>query len=435
MVDRTNNRLRHVALTGVLAPGLLLGAAGMMGPADALAQATSTNGVCTSFGAPSAASSDMSAADVAAKVEPAVVTVVNLQQMNSADMSGFPDINGFPDMPAAPGSEQLPSGQGSDGSQGSKPDENSPQGAADNDQGQPDANAPQSGDAEQQSASDGSDANVPAGVGSGFIVDQDGHVITNAHVVEGAQDLTVTLSDGTDVPATVVGKDDLLDIAVLELDLPAGTTIPGVVSFGDSSKLRPGDSVVAIGTALGSYPNTVSEGTVNGMHRSLGGEYPLSAMIQNDAEIWHGDSGGPLLNLQGEVVGINTAGIGSGMMGSDTGAASMGFALESNVACNAAAELLANGHIVWPYLGIQAESTPQGESVADVVADGPSDKAGLQQGEVITEVDGQKVDRQHTLLDLLYGHKPGDMVDLTVDRNGTTSTMQVTLGERPAVTQ
>jgi len=406
----------------------------MIGPADVLAQATSTNGVCTAFSTPSGASSAMSAADVAAQAEPAIVTVVNLQQMNSGDLSGVPGISGLPDMPMAPGIDQPPGGQGINGSQGSKPDENLPE-VGDSDQGQPGANSPQGGDAEQPAASAGNDANVPAGVGSGFIVDQDGHVITNAHVVAGAQDLTVTLSDGTDVPATVVGKDDLLDVAVLQLDLPAGTKIPGVVSFGDSSKLRPGDSVVAIGTALGSYPNTVSEGTVNGMHRSLGGEYPLSAMIQHDAEIWHGDSGGPLLDLQGEVIGINTAGIGSGMMGQDTSAASMGFAVEGNLACNAAAELLADGHIVWPYLGIQAESTPQGENVADVVADGPSAKAGLQTGDVITEVDGQKVDRQHTLLDLLYGHKPGDVVNLTVDRNGTTSTMPVTLGERPAETQ
>ncbi len=147
---------------------------------------------------------------------------------------------------------------------------------------------------------------------------------------------------------------------------------------------------MAIGTALDTFPNTVSEGTVNGMHRSLGGSYPLSAMIQNDAEIWQGDAGGPLLNLQGEVIGVNTTGIGSGMMGTDTSPASMGFAVESNVACKAAAELLADGHIVWPYLGIQAESTPQGDNVADVVADGPWAKAGLLIDQFITEVNGQR---------------------------------------------
>ena len=407
MPDRTCHRLRYVALTGVLTPGLLLGTIGLLGPADALAQATSTSGACTAFGAPSGDSKQLSVADIATQVEPAIVTIVSLQQ----------------------------SGQGIDGAQSSQGDENLPEDADDNNQGQPSDNVPEGGDTEQQAASTGNDANVPAGVGSGFIVDQDGHVVTNAHVVAGAQDLTVTLSDGTEVPATVVGKDDLLDVALLKLDLPAGTSVPGVVSFGDSSKLRPGDSVVAIGTALDTFPNTVSEGTVNGMHRSLGGSYPLSAMIQHDAEIWQGDSGGPLLNLQGEVIGVNTAGIGSGMMGTDTSAASMGFAIESNIACNAAAELLADGHIVWPYLGIQAESTSQGDNVADVVADGPSAKAGLQAGDVITELDGQKIDAQHTLLDLLYGHKPGDVVDLTVERNGTTSTMQVTLGERPAETQ
>jgi len=267
MLDRTSHRLRHVALTGVLTPGLLFGVMGTLGPAAALAQTTSTSGACTAFGAPSGTSSQMSAADIAANAEPAVVTVVNLQQMGSSDQGNFPDVSGLPE---APGSDQLPGGQGS------------------NDQGQP-------------------GENVPAGVGSGFIVDKAGHVLTNAHVVAGAQDLTVTLADGTDVPATVVGKDDLLDVAVLSLDLPAGTSIPGILTFGDSSKLRPGDSVVAIGTALGSYPNTVSEGTVNGMHRSLAGAYPLSAMIQHDAEIWHGDSGGPLFNRQGQVIGVHTS--------------------------------------------------------------------------------------------------------------------------------
>lgn len=420
MPDWTSRRLRQVALTGVLTPGLLLGTLGMIGAADVAAQSTSTNDVCTAFGAPASTSSQMSAADVAAQAEPAIVTIVNLQQVGSGDLSGFPGVNGLPDMPMAPGNGQPADGQGIDGTQGSQPSENLPEGNGAND---------------QQPADAGNDTNVPAGVGSGFIVDKDGHVVTNAHVVAGAQDLTVTLSDGTDVPATVIGKDDLLDVALLKLDLPAGTSVPGFVSFGDSSKLRPGDSVVAIGTALGSFPNTVSEGTVNGMHRSLAGAYPLSAMIQHDAEIWHGDSGGPLLNLEGQVVGVNTAGIGSGTMGADTSAASMGFAVEGNIACTAAAELLADGQIVWPYLGIQAESTPQGDNVADVVADGPSAKAGLQAGNVITEVDGQKIDRQHTLLDLLYGHKPGDVVELTVDRNGSTTSMQVTLGERPAETQ
>ncbi len=399
MPDRTSHRLRYVALTGVLTPGLLLGTMGLLGPADVLAQATSTNGACTAFGAPSGSSEERSVADIATQVEPAIVTIVTPQRIGNG---------GLPDMPLAPGNDPGPGGQGSDGSQSSQGDESLPEGAGDN---------------------------IPADVGSGFIVDQDGHVVTNAHVVAGAQDLTVTLSDGTDVPATVVGKDDLLDVALLQLDLPAGTSVPGVVAFGDSSQLRPGDSVVAIGTALDTFPNTVSEGTVNGMHRSLGGSYPLSAMIQNDAEIWQGDAGGPLLNLQGEVIGVNTTGIGSGMMGTDTSPASMGFAVESNVACKAAAELLADGHIVWPYLGIQAESTPQGDNVADVVADGPSAKAGLQTGDVITELDGQKIDAQHTLLDLLYGHKPGDVVALTVERNGTASTMQVTLGERPPETQ
>ena len=254
-----------------------------------------------------------------------------------------------------------------------------------------------------------SDTLVPVGTGSGFIVDETGHVITNAHVVAGAEEITVALADGTEVPATVVGSDELLDVAILKLDLPAGESVPAVETFGDSSSLRPGDQVVAIGNALGSFPNTVSEGTVNATDRSFPSEGGLTTWIQHDAEIWHGNSGGPLLNLRGEVVGVNTAGIGSGMLGADTGSADMAFAVEGNTVCRAAADLLANGKIEWPYLGIQGEATSEGQSVVEVVEDGPSAAAGIEPGDVITAFDGQEITRQKSLIDLLFEHEPGDV--------------------------
>jgi S1-C subfamily serine protease len=438
MDEQQRRRIRQVALTGALAPGLLLGVAGavgfgdlsgVFGPTHAAAQTTLEEQTCNAFSAPTTAPAVMSVADVAAKVNPAVVTIVNLQQLSSQDLNGISGIPGFPEFPMLPGIDELPGIQGIPGHD--QPSHANGSDDADQDQDQ-DQNQDQNQDRDQD---DDDITEAPFGSGSGFIVDDAGHVVTNAHVVDGATDLTAVLADGTEVPAKVAGSDPLLDVAVLQLDLPAGTSVPGTVAFGDSSQLRPGDEVVAIGNALGEFPNTVSDGTVNGVHRAFPGAYGLSAMIQHDAEIWHGNSGGPLLNLEGEVVGINTAGIGSGMMGVDTGSASMGFAIESNIACNAAADLLDDGKIVWPYLGIQGEAGADGQTVVDIVPDGPSADAGLEVGDIITAFGGQTIDRQHTLLDLLFGHKPGDTVDLTVDRDGDAQTVQVTLGERPDMTQ
>jgi S1-C subfamily serine protease len=408
MAGQRASRLRRVALTGALAPALALGAAGLgvlpggILPTGVTAQSVNDGGSCDAFSAPATAqAAEMSVADVAEKVNPAVVTILNMQPISQADLSGISGIEGIPDLPQIPGINGLP---GSD------------QGPNDN------------------GNSADSDTLVPVGSGSGFVVDDTGHVITNAHVVAGADDLTAVLYDGSEMPATVVGSDELLDVAILKLDLPAGEKVPGIVTFGDSSSLRAGDQVVAIGNALGSFPNTVSEGTVNATNRSFPTEGGLTDWIQHDAEIWHGNSGGPLLNLGGEVVGVNTAGIGSGMMGADTGSADMAFAVEGNTVCRAAADLLANGKIDWPYLGIQGEATADGQSVAEVVEDGPSAAAGIEPGDVITALDGQDISPKNSLLDLLFEHEPGDVVTVTAERNGAPQTFEVTLGERPEAT-
>src|SRR5215207_3807646 len=415
MAGQRMSRLRKAALTGALTPGLILGAAGFgvlpggILPTGVTAQSVIDGGTCAAFGAPETAqASEMSVADVAVKANPAVVTILNLQPFSQADLSGISGIEGFPDLPQLPGIDELP------GSEQGPDDDGDGTGQVDD--------------------SVDSDTLIPAGSGSGFIVDESGHVITNAHVVGGAEELTAVLSDGSEVPATVVGSDELLDVAILKLELPAGESVPGIATFGDSSSLRAGDQVVAIGNALGSFPNTVSEGTVNATDRSFPNEGGLTDWIQHDAEIWHGNSGGPLLNLSGEVIGVNTAGIGSGMMGTDTGSADMAFAVEGNTACRAAAELLANGKITWPYLGIQGEATTDGQSIVEVVEDGPSAAAGIEPGDVITAFDGQEISRTNSLLDLLFEHEPGDTVSVTAERDGTPQTFQVTLGERPEIT-
>jgi S1-C subfamily serine protease len=402
-------------MTGALAPALVLGTAGFgilpggILPTGVTAQSVIDGGSCTAFNAPATAqAAEMSVADVAEKANPAVVTILNMQPLSQADLSGISGIEGFPDLPQIPGIDGLPGSE-----QG--PDDDG------------------DGAGQVEDSIDG-DTLVPAGSGSGFIVDESGHVITNAHVVAGNEELTAVLSDGSEVAATVVGSDELLDVAILKLDLPAGESVPGIATFGDSSSLRAGDQIVAIGNALGSFPNTVSEGTVNATDRSFPNEGGLTTWIQHDAEIWHGNSGGPLLNLRGEVVGVNTAGIGSGMMGADTGSADMAFAVEGNTVCRAAADLLANGKITWPYLGIQGEATAEGQSVVEVVEDGPSAAAGIEPGDVITGFDGQEISRQNSLLDLLFGREPGELVTVTVERDGAPQSFEVTLGERPEVT-
>lgn len=278
------------------------------------------------------------------------------------------------------------------------------------------------------------DQNMAVGAGSGFIIDGEGRVITNNHVVAGADELSVEFLDGTVVPATVVGGDELQDVAVIQLDLTDGVELPGIATLGDSNTVRPGDRVVAIGSALGEFTNTVTEGTVGAVDRSLGG-YGLSNLIQHDAPIWRGNSGGPLINLRGEVIGINSAGLDDERSASDLAPAQLAFAIEIDAAREVADELIANGVVARPYLGIQGAPTSGGHLVDSVEADGPAAAAGLAAGDVIVAIDGQAINRQTSLLDLLMEREPGDTVTLTVERDGAEQTIQVVLGQRPAATE
>ena len=407
-------RALQVAGVAVATGGLVLVASGA--PAGVLAQSTGTApaGLCTS-GVHSAITpaESLTAADVAAKVNPAVVTVNNLQA-NPGVGGGSADVSGG-QIPAVPGFPGLPS----DGSTGSLPG-----GSVSGQQ----ATAPGSGG--------GVSGPVAVGTGTGFIIDEQGHVLTNAHVVDGSDKLSVDLYDGTTVPATVVGADDLLDIAVIQLDLPAGVKLPGVAKIGDSSVVRPGDQVVAIGSALGEFTNTVTEGNINAVDRPLDG-YGLDRLFQHDAEIWHGNSGGPLINMRGEVIGVNAAGIDDSPYGQSIAPASMGFAIESNAACDVATQLIDKGEVTWPYIGIEAQETADGTGVevASVADNGPASSSGLKEGDVITAFDGKPLTARNSLMDQLFEKHPGDHVVLTVQRGGAEQTVDLTLGERPATTQ
>ncbi|MDI3340725.1 MAG: trypsin-like peptidase domain-containing protein [Sphaerobacter sp.] len=284
---------------------------------------------------------------------------------------------------------------------------------------------------------------VPAGVGSGVIYDREGHILTNNHVIAGAERLLVSLPDGRSFPATVVGTDPQTDLAVLQIQ---GDDLP-VAPLGDSNRLRVGEWVVAIGNAL-ALPGgpTVTVGVVSALNRTVqepggpgGGGAFLFNLIQTDAAINPGNSGGPLVNLAGEVIGINT--LVAGEAGPGLQAEGIGFALAISTVKPLADELVATGKVVHPYLGIRyAQLTPaiaaqlgvsqtrNGVVVVEVVEGSPAAQAGLMPRDVITEIDGEPLVNESSLAEIVNRHRPGDTITLTVLRSGQTTQVQATLG-------
>lgn len=290
----------------------------------------------------------------------------------------------------------------------------------------------------QQKAADGTLQIVS--MGSGFIIDKQGHVVTNNHVVDGADGLVVVTLDGSKSKATLVGTDSFQDVAVITMD----GKVPATVSFGNSNTVQPGQSVIAIGSALGEFRNTVTDGIIGGVNRSLdtGEGYLLSNLIQHDAPINPGNSGGPLLNLSGQVIGMNTAVVRGGF--GQPGAEGLGFAIASNTVKSYVDQLIAHGKIDHPYVGISFRPTSSGLNgtlttnsqaitIVDVVAGSPADKAGLKTGDIIQAVDGTTLDSEHAFLNEVYKHNPGDTVTLTVKhQDGSQDEIKVKLDSRPA---
>jgi putative serine protease PepD len=264
--------------------------------------------------------------------------------------------------------------------------------------------------------------------GSGFVYDTSGHVITNEHVVADGGSIKIKFWDGSTYSATVVGSDASTDVAVLKVSAPASKLHP--LAFGSSSRLQVGDGVVAIGSPFG-LEETVTSGIVSALHRQMTApnNFLIDDSIQTDAAINHGNSGGPLLDTEGRVIGI-TAQIKSDSGGND----GVGFAVPSDTVRSIAERLIANGKVEHAYLGVSIDPTPAsgGVRLAEVLPGTPARDAGLRAGDVVRSVNGVRVSNPNALRAAIDQHRPGDTISLTYVRNGSTHTAHVTLANRPA---
>ena len=293
--------------------------------------------------------------------------------------------------------------------------------------------------------------------GSGFVIDGEGHILTNNHVIENADNIEVKLGESdTEYKAEVVGTDPASDLALLKVDAPSKELHP--LTLGDSSEAEVGDPVVAIGNPFG-LDRTVTSGIVSALQRQIQAPngFSIDNVIQTDAAINPGNSGGPLINAAGEVIGINSQ-IETGGSGSE-GNVGIGFAIPINTAKAEIAELEANGEVEHAYLGIEGGSiTPQlakalnlpvdeGVVVQSVVPNGPADKAGIEGGDtsatidgaevtlggdIIIEIDGKKVAGMDEVIEFVNGAKPGESVKVEILRDGKQKSVEITLGKRPA---
>jgi S1-C subfamily serine protease len=293
--------------------------------------------------------------------------------------------------------------------------------------------------------------------GSGIVIDGEGHILTNNHVIEGASHIAVKLGESdTEYTAEVVGTDPASDLALLKVNAPQSELDP--LKLGDSSKMEVGDPVVAIGNPFG-LDRTVTSGIVSALQRQIEAPngFSISNVIQTDAAINPGNSGGPLINAAGEVIGINSQ-IETGGSGSN-GNVGIGFAIPINTAKEEISQLETNGEVEHAYLGIEGGTitaeyaktlnlpVKEGVIVQTVVKGGPADKAGLEGGttsatiegaqvklggDIITEVNGKKINGMEEIVELVNEDNPGDEVELTILRGGQTKHATVTLGKRPA---
>ena len=270
------------------------------------------------------------------------------------------------------------------------------------------------------------------GAGTGFIVDDQGHVVTNAHVVDGGTEFRVILFDGEEREAELVGADPVADLAVVRID----GDLPAIIALGDSDALRVGQPVLAVGSPLGAFTNTVTQGIVSALGRTYPQLGTYTNLVQHDAAINPGNSGGPLIDANGDVVGVNTLGIPE--------AQGLFFAIPSNSVANVSQELIAEGAVVYPYFGVTTQPLTNdlaaelgvdldfGAVVIDEAAPGsPAAAAGIQADDVIVALDDNRIDRDTPFVEVLFEYEPGDTVQATIQRGTDQLTVPVTLGERP----
>ncbi|MGH7203485.1 MAG: S1C family serine protease [Candidatus Levyibacteriota bacterium] len=282
----------------------------------------------------------------------------------------------------------------------------------------------------------------PQSIGSGFIIGTDGLIVTNKHVVsDTSEKYQVVTNNDKKYDVQKIYRDPLNDIALLQIDQKqnAGTTLTPLM-LGDSTNLQAGQYVIAIGTALGEFRNSVTTGVISGLGRGItaGSAYEgsverLDNVIQTDAAINPGNSGGPLFNSSGQVIGINTAVSQSGQ--------NIGFAIPINVIKDSLNNFNQTGKFARPYLGVEYKmitqdlaslnDLPVGAYVQNVIQDSSADRAGIQSGDVITEMDGKKLTQENQLSEIIAKKKVGDSLSITLVRNGDTKNVTATLLQAP----
>ncbi|NTU62909.1 MAG: trypsin-like serine protease [Chloroflexi bacterium] len=286
----------------------------------------------------------------------------------------------------------------------------------------------------------GDNVQQPKGSGSGVIISPQGYIITNNHVVDGYETLEVIFADGSTTPAEMIGTDSFTDLAVIKVD----RSVPAVAELGDSDQLQIGEAVIAIGSPLGDFKNTVTFGVVSAVGRSLGVDEGATyeKMIQTDAAINQGNSGGPLVNLSGQIIGINTAIVRGNSVGGAV-AEGLGFSIPSATASEITSQLIAKGYVERPYLGVRWQViSPEiarlnnlpmewGVYVEMVVAGSTANLAGVQPGDIITKIGAEALSDESGFLNVLNHHPVGENVTIEVWRDGQTLTLNAVLQARP----